>query len=171
MTDSAPPGWRPFFKAGIRTHLKGNYLTAVGGGGRITDVIHTNAVKPLNWETFTLWWAGTQEHIALQTVNGNFITAVDAGGRTSDAIHTDATQIFGWETFKMVPPTSETGVFAFQTQRGFFLTAVGGGGHDSGETIHTDAVTVREWELFRLEGIPHGSPLKIPHDSGHAPGL
>ena len=57
MTGSAPPGWTTG-KAdqwAIQTHLKRKYLTAMGGGGRITDVIHTSAVKPLNWETFTLW--------------------------------------------------------------------------------------------------------------------
>jgi hypothetical protein len=31
----------------------GNYLTAVGGGGRITDVIHSDATQINAWETFT----------------------------------------------------------------------------------------------------------------------
>jgi hypothetical protein len=71
---------------------------------------------------------------------------------TSDAIHSDATWIRGWEMFKLVPQLekSESGTYAIQTQRGFFLTAVGGGGHGSGETINTDRVHAREWEFFRL---------------------
>jgi hypothetical protein len=32
--------------------VKGNYLTAVGGGGRISDVIHSNATKVGSWEKF-----------------------------------------------------------------------------------------------------------------------
>ena len=155
VTNSAPPGWKPagkYAQYAIQTHLKGKYLTAMDGGGRITDVIHTNAVKPLNWETFTLWTDSARENYAFQTVNGYFVTAVNAGGMTSDAIHTNATQILGWEMFKLVPPLGQSAsdTYAIQTQRGFFLTAVGGGGHDSGETIHTDAVTAREWELYRL---------------------
>src|SRR5207247_3746372 len=31
----------------------GHYLTAVGGGGRTTDVIHTDAVSIRSWEKFT----------------------------------------------------------------------------------------------------------------------
>jgi hypothetical protein len=68
---------------------------------------------------------------------------------TSDAIHSDATRILGWELFKLVRQ-SQSGTTAIQTQKGFFLTAVGGGGHDSGATIHTDAVNAREWEFYRV---------------------
>ena len=32
----------------------GHYLTAVGGGGRTTDVIHSDATHLLGWEQFTL---------------------------------------------------------------------------------------------------------------------
>jgi hypothetical protein len=52
VTGSIPPGWEHIGKHAefaIQTDLKKKYLTAMGGGGRITDVIHTNAVKPLNW--------------------------------------------------------------------------------------------------------------------------
>jgi hypothetical protein len=141
-------------KFAITTDLKGRYLTAVGGGGRITDVIHTDAGAPRAWETFTLWVdSATHQYRAFQTVSGHFITAVNAGGLTSDAIHSDATRILGWEMFKLVPQSPrplDFNVFAIQTLRGFFLTAVGGGGHASGETIHTDAVNARGWELYNI---------------------
>lgn len=141
-----PPLMRPLGKFVIRTRLKGTYLTAVGGGGRITEVIHTNAVQPRGWETFTLWADRARQNYALQTVDRHFITAVNGGGMTSGAIHSDATRILSWEMFKLVRPSVDG--IAIQTQKGFFLTAVGGGGHDSGETIHTDAMTAQEWEFF-----------------------
>lgn len=151
MTGSEPPVMEPLGKFYIKTHLKGTYLTAVDGGGRITDVIHTNIVEPGPWETFTLWADSALQNRAFQTVNGNYITAVDAGGMTSDAIHSDATWIRSWEMFTLVAqPQLGEERYAIQTQRGFFLTAVGGGGHDSGETIHTDAVSAREWEFFEI---------------------
>ena len=135
----------------IQTHLKSRYLTAVGGGGRTTDVIHTDAQwPPRAWEKFKFWVDSvTHQHYAFQTVTGNFITAVDAGGRTTDTIHSDATAIAGWEMFKLLPQ-SVLPNWAIQTLRGFFLTAVGGGGHDSGDTIHTDALNALEWERFNL---------------------
>lgn len=36
---------------GIKT-LTGNYLTAVGGGGRTADVIHSDATQVRSWELF-----------------------------------------------------------------------------------------------------------------------
>src|SRR5215475_9390787 len=32
----------------------GHYLSAIGGGGRTTDVIETNRTVPSTWETFNL---------------------------------------------------------------------------------------------------------------------
>ena len=55
MTASETAGMEPLGKFYIKTHLKGTYLTAVDGGGRITDVIHTNVLEPVPSETFTLW--------------------------------------------------------------------------------------------------------------------
>ncbi len=134
----------------IQTDLKWKFLTAMGGGDKTADVIHTDATLPRAWETFRFFVdSETGQYYALQTVDGHFITAVDAGGLTTDAIHSDATMIASWETFKLLPQTAVT-TFAIQTLRGFFLTAVGGGGHDSGDTIHTDAVNAAEWERFRI---------------------
>lgn len=133
----------------IRTDLKGNYLTAVLGGGKTTDVIHTDAINPLAWEEFKFWVDSAKKHYAFQTVTGNFITAVDAGGQTTDTIHSDATAISTWEMFELLA-LSLLPNFAIQTLRGFFLTAVGGGGHNSGDTIHTDALKASEWERFNI---------------------
>ena len=86
----------------IRTDLKGNYLTAVLGGGKTTDGIHTDAINPLAWEEFSFWVDSAKKHYAFQTVTGNFITAVDGGRGTTDTIHSDATAISTWEMFELL---------------------------------------------------------------------
>src|SRR6478736_5047972 len=43
----------PVFGCVFQT-VNGHYLTAVGGGGRNTDVIHTDATRIGSWEKFTL---------------------------------------------------------------------------------------------------------------------
>ena len=124
-------------------------------------MIHTDAVQPLAWRSFTRWSDSVTHNYAFQTDDGHFITAVNAGGMTSNAIHSDANKVLGWELFKLVPQ-SQLGPasYAIQTQKGFYLTAVGGGGHASGETIHTDAKNAREWEFFDV--IPLRGDGRIP---------
>ena len=78
----------------------GNYLTAVGGGGRITDVIHSDATHLLDWEKFTTVSVGLGIY-GIQTINGHYLTAVGGGGRITDTIHSDATNIAGWERFRL----------------------------------------------------------------------
>jgi FtsP/CotA-like multicopper oxidase with cupredoxin domain len=135
----------------IMTHLKGNFLTAVGGGGRTADAIHTDAIQVRGGEKFRLWVDSATRHqyYVWQTSEGHFVTAYNAGGLTADAIRTDAPFIEGWEMFKLLP-LAHTPSYAIQTLRGFLLTAVGGGGHGSGDTIHTDAVQVADWERFEF---------------------
>ncbi|MFE0148990.1 hypothetical protein ACFWY5_17715 [Nonomuraea sp. NPDC059007] len=55
-------------------------ITTVGGGGRVTDVIHTDATQRLAWEKFALVPVGNGFH-AIQTINGRFLTAVGGGRR------------------------------------------------------------------------------------------
>jgi hypothetical protein len=130
------------------TTPKDNFLTAVGGGGRTTDVIHTDATVPRSWEMFRLWSTNVFGFYGIQTVNGHFVTAVAAGGRTTDTIHTDATVVASWELFAPTRLSYPQSGFGLRTIRGFFVTAVGGGGHNSGDTIHTDATVARSWESF-----------------------
>jgi hypothetical protein len=133
----------------LATNLRGRYLTAVGGGGRTTDVIHTDSRHLQAWERFRLWVdSATRQYYALQTVNGYFITANNAGGLKVNAIDSTATSVGSWEMFKLMQVPFPA--YAIQTLRGFFLTAVGGGGQDSGDTIHTDSVKAAEWEYFNL---------------------
>jgi len=70
----------------------------VGGGGRTTDVIHSDATQLQAWEKFTLNSLGGGVY-DIQTVDGHYVTAVGGGGRTTDTIHTDATRVGSWEKF------------------------------------------------------------------------
>ncbi|TYB64220.1 hypothetical protein FXF51_21000 [Nonomuraea sp. PA05] len=80
--------------------MTGHLLTAVGGGGRTTDVVHTNATVLQAWEKFALIRQGG-DGFAIRTVNGRFLTAVGGGGRITDIIHSDATLIQSWEIFRV----------------------------------------------------------------------
>lgn len=127
----------------------GHYLTAVGGGGRVADVLHTDVTRVGNWERFTLVDTGEGSPIryGIRTYNGRYLTAVGGGGRITDVIHSDATQINGWEKFTLVALGG--GEFAIQTMKGTFLTAVGSGGRVT-DVIHSDAPWIQAWEKFRF---------------------
>lgn len=130
--------------------VNGHYLTAVGGGGRVTDVIHSDATRLGTWERFTLVDsdAGTPLiQYGIRTMNGHYLTAVSGGGRTVDSLHTDATNLLGWEKFTLVPLGGSD--YAIQTTTGNYLTAVGGGGRVS-DVIHTDATRIGAWEKFSV---------------------
>ncbi len=81
--------------------VNGNFITAVGGGGRTTDVLHTDAVNAAAWEEFRITHTGSSGvfSVSIQTISNNFLTAVSLGGQTTNAIHSDATAVGTWETF------------------------------------------------------------------------
>ena len=79
----------------------GHYVTAVGGGGRTTDVIHSNATRVDTWEKFFVDSIGNGQYV-IETYNGYFVTAVGGGGRTTNAIYTNATSVGSWEKFRLV---------------------------------------------------------------------
>ncbi|MBA5865965.1 MAG: hypothetical protein GDA67_04615 [Nitrospira sp. CR1.3] len=127
------------------------YLTAVGGGGRVTDVFHTDttAIGPSErYRLFLVLGGGAPPKFAIQTASFNFITAVGGGGRSSDALHTDAKQVQAWETFSF--GLDQYGWrHAIQTVKGNYLTAVGAGGKTT-DAIHSDAVKADNWEYFYI---------------------
>jgi len=128
----------------------GHYVTAVGGGGRTTDVIHTDAVRIGAWEKFTLIDSGDGSspiHYGFLTSNGHYLTAVGGGGRITDVIHSDATWLLAWEKLTLISLGGD--VYAIQTIDGHYLTAVGGGGRIT-DTIHSDATRIGAWEKFRV---------------------
>ncbi|MFI7112614.1 PASTA domain-containing protein [Nonomuraea sp. NPDC050227] len=132
----------------FQTVNTGNYLTAVGGGGRTTDVIHSDATVARSWERFTLVDAGDGVHVGIRTLTGNYLTAVNGGGLQTDVIHSNATLLQAWEKFALVRQGGDG--FAIQTVDGHFLTAVGGGNRTT-DVVHSDATQVRSWELFRVQ--------------------
>lgn len=132
--------------------FNGRYVTAVGGGGRTTDVLHTDARRIGSWEKFTLVDScdGQSSYInyGFRTVKGFYLTAVGGGGRITDVMHSDATWLQAWEKFKTIPLGNN--VYAIQTINGRYWTAVGGGGRIT-DTIHTDATQINNWEKFTFE--------------------
>lgn len=127
----------------------GNYLTAVGGGGRTTDALHTDATRASTWEKFVLIDVGEgSSQYGFLTANGHYLTAMGGGGRITDVFHSDATQLRDWE--KITVQSLGGGVYALRTVSGNYITATGGGGHTSG-ALHTDATRVGAWEKFRLD--------------------
>jgi hypothetical protein len=135
----------------------GYYLTAVGGGGRTTDVIHTDARRVGSWERLNLYYQGYSNVYAIQTsVTFNYLTAVGGGGRTTDVIHSDAIRPQSWERFNLVllgVRNDGVGLFALQTVDGHYLTAVGEGGRQT-DTIHSDATRIQAWEEFYVSCNP-----------------
>ena len=131
----------------IRT-WSGHYLTAVGGGRRTTDVIHTNARWVRNWERFTLVDANLGTPIVtygFRTFTGNYLTIVGGGGRTTDVVHSDAPWLRQWEHLQLI--SLGGGWYAIRTHLGYFLTAVGGGGRIT-DTIHSNRRVIGNWEKF-----------------------
>lgn len=128
----------------------GHYLTAVGGGGRTTDVLHTDASRVRAWERFTLVDSGDGSspiRYGVRTSDGHYLTAVGGGGRTTDAMHSDATRLLAWEKLTLIPLSG--GAYAIRTVNGHYLTAVDSGGRVT-DTIHSDATRVGAWERFRF---------------------
>jgi hypothetical protein len=127
----------------------GHYLTAVGGGGRTSDVLHTDATRIGSWEKFVLEDAGEGNGVfGFKTfVTGHYLTAVGGGGRITDVMHSDATAFRAWERLRLV--SLGGGWYAIQTNTGHYLTATGAGGliYDA---IHSDATQVQAWEKFKL---------------------
>lgn len=133
----------------IQTY-NGRYLTAVGGGGRTTDVIHSDATQAKAWEKFTLIDSdkGTPNiTYGIRTVKGYYLNAIDGGGRIQNVMHSDATQIRDWEEFQLI--SLGGGYFAIKTFRGNYLTAVGGGGRIT-DVMHSDATRIGNWEKFKF---------------------
>jgi hypothetical protein len=63
--------------------VNGNFITAVSGGGRITDVLHTDAVNVAAWEEFRIVPTGSSGafSLSIQTNSNNFLTAVGLGAK------------------------------------------------------------------------------------------
>jgi hypothetical protein len=86
--------WRDFIGHFAFQTSGGNFVTAVGGGGQSSDVIHTDATDIAAWEEFQVAWFDVVWS-SIQTASKNFLTAVGAGGHLTDAIHSAALRSLG----------------------------------------------------------------------------
>jgi hypothetical protein len=134
----------------IQTY-NGSYLTAVDGGGRTTDAIHSNATSVGPNERFTLIqedYGGLPYYHSLQTAKGYFLTAEYGGGLIiENVISSDRTAVGPWEKFIFVSKVDDW--FAIQTISGNYLTAIDGGGRTT-YVMNSNATWIRGWELFKL---------------------
>jgi hypothetical protein len=137
----------------------GNYLTAVGGGGRTSDVLHTDATQARAWEQFRIYdlSAGgvAPTYFAVQTINQHYLTAVGQGGKYEDAIHSDANQIKSWEYFRIVK-CGDLGTdyqYTIVTNDGTALSAPDGGGSRRNTIVKGPSAgepVDRSWSRFKL---------------------
>lgn len=138
-------------KCAIRTSDK-HYVTAVDGGGRTFDTVHTDATSVGDFQTFT--FVETAPSIGndrirygIRTFDGHYLSAVNGGGQIGDVIHTDSTSLSAWESFTL--SSRQLGIYAIRTDLGHYLTAVSGGGRTD-DAIHTNVARVGDWERFTL---------------------
>lgn len=132
--------------------INGNFVTAVGGGGQLTNAVHTDAKTAQLWEYFRVPKCGDLGSgwtYAIQTENiTNFtFTAPGGGGRTQGAIANGT--IDSSARFTLIRQAD--GTYALRTPNGInYVTAVGGGGRADDNAFHTDATQVQAWEKFRF---------------------
>ena len=111
----------------------GNFITAVSGGGRTTDVIHTDALGIDVWEEFRIAPTGSSGafSVSIQTHSKNFLTAVGMGGKTTNAILSDAVAVGTWENFFVRKWHQDFGAieyFIVDANKNQAIAARGGGG-------------------------------------------
>jgi len=131
----------------------GHFLTAVGGGQKTTNAFHTDATKASTWEYF---WVvkcgdlGSGYQYAIR-VKGDHkpLAAMGGGGLTRGAI----VRGFGGfgELARFTLVKQDNGTYALRTpNRINYLTAEGGGGLASGDTLQTNRTKVQAWEQFKF---------------------
>ena len=125
-------------------------------GGKITDAVHTDAVRVGEWETFFFRKSGdlgsgyryyiTPESGAIP------IFATGGGGQAQKAITEGfiGTQPLSWAIFTLLQ--QEDATYAIQTLDGHYVTAVNGGGLAYGtadsDNLQTDRTVIQAWEKF-----------------------
>jgi hypothetical protein len=142
----------------------GNFVTAVSGGGRTSDVIHTDATDIAAWEEFQIAELQTV-YLSIQTASKNFLTAVGGGRQLTDAIHSDAVTVSGWEAFSL----KKAGDLGSRLQylivpvldgslSGYPIFANNGGNLTQNTlSYYTDTYTPSNWARFTLIQQPNGS--------------
>jgi len=137
-----------------------NCMTAVGGGGRIDNVLNTDRTVAQAWEFFRFYFdQGTGYH-AIQTVSTNYLTALGGGGHAdSPAVHTDAVKVDNWERFHLWKCGDLGSNFRYSIwvpYNGTLLMAMGGGGRIK-DALHAYEAPSGGWGMFMLIKQPDGS--------------
>jgi hypothetical protein len=172
MYDLSSGGVAPTYFA-IQT-IRGNYLTAVGQGGKYEDAIHTDATQIGSWEFLRVLKCGdlgSGYQYTIIPADDQIVTARNGGGLDHgepivQGYAPGDTPDRAWARFKFIRQSD--GSYALQTSNGVnYLTALGGGGQvqkylppDCGlfeaciagfsAIFHTDATQVLAWERFRF---------------------
>ncbi len=151
---------------GLLAGCSGGMATAPGAGLPSSDV----QVKNTRQEA-----ALKGSLVALQAIDGSYVTAVDGGdnmyqpncGLRQIALHENATSIGLRETFTMVS-VPNTPYYAFQTIKGYYITAVNGGGmggpngRKGYSQLHTNGwLAIGPWQKFTLIQIEPRDPSKV----------
>jgi len=137
----------------IRTY--GNYfLTAVGSGGKSTRAFHSDAVTASTWEWFRIQQCGdlgsNYEYGISTTGLGYQLWAAFGGGQVLNALYYNGAS--STLRFKLI--RQDDGSYALQTPKGYYVTAINGGGLSQGTRTYDPLVTNRTqvgaWERFRI---------------------
>ena len=130
----------------------GNYVTAVGGGGQLTNALHTDARTAGSWEHFRVLKCGDLGSgltYAILPTNGGVLNAPGGGGQTQQAIINGGLD----DSARFTLIRQADGSYALRTSNGInYVTAVGGGGRPLAAegNFHTDATQVQAWERFKI---------------------
>jgi len=146
--------------------FRGNYLTAVDGGGRPTGAFRASARTATMNEMFQIIKCGSLGSgftYALKpkrsgydpvtkTDKPYFLIAKNGGGRTADAMSTFS-GLNNYAKFKLM--LQGNGTYALQTSNGInYVTAREGGGlsrgDKKGDTLQTNRTQIGAWEQFKI---------------------
>ena len=156
-TQSPSPNPQPYQPQVALLTAKG-YLVSVAGNRDLDSkaAFSTNRKQVGAWEKFTIETVDQANHtFAIKTSSGKYITAVNGGGDagasgTAWAVQTSATTIAQTET--LILQMQEDGTYALMTSRGYYVTAVSGGGKAyAGDPMQTVATTVGPNEVFSAQ--------------------
>jgi len=151
---------------------KGNFLTAVGAGGRYQDAIHSDARQVQAWEQFRIVKCGdpgSGYEYGIMAADSELLATSTYQGKTWFGLSGHPSE----QEMKLKLIRQGDGSYALQTTSGRFVTALGGGGQvekydrkywtpDCGglfggpcvggaaPIFHIDATQVQAWEKFRL---------------------
>jgi hypothetical protein len=150
------------FRFGRMDHLgestiqtkNGDFVTAVGGGGQLTNALHTDAKVARSWEQFLVLKCGDLGSGLTYAISNHewrgCLTATGGGGKTEQAIKVG--EFVDSARFTFIRQAG--GSYALRTVNGInYVTAVGGGWEPfsvENGSLHTDATQVQAWERFKI---------------------